>query len=167
MTCYPHAHRESAITLIEMVIVVVIMLVLMGLGINQLMSARSNARNIELRTTATAMAESIKAFRVDRASRAPEYDSDEWPLGQVASGPRDLEDRPYMRPRPDALATGNVTVTAYNGADPSVDDAGDLGLLEYERIDETRWRIRTFRRHGSDLVLVCVAGRELSGVKPC
>lgn len=162
--------QETAFTMVELIVVLVIVLTLGGIAATSMRGGQDTAREQSIRVSALAVDDAIKDFRRDHGSRVPivASSSTEWPLSKVTKGPVDRQGKPYMRKRGDQLALGEVGIVT------STSGGGKYGRLRYVR-DASNIRNYTLlveQRSGSAWKQVCWLGTKRSsdtntGLKRC
>ncbi|MCB0878233.1 MAG: type II secretion system protein [Thermoleophilia bacterium] len=128
--------RDSAFTVIEIMVVLLIVAVLMSIAIVGFGGARHESRRGLVRTAAQSYAESIDAFALDHAGRVPRFGTADWPVatsGPVKPNTVSASGSTYLGTAvPDPVAGGNVDVTATSPTGGGVPPkSGILGSIVY------------------------------------
>ena len=148
--------RERAVTMMELLAVLVIVAILMALGVWAVGSARSSGEVTAGVAVANAYGNAIDQFARDHSGRFPDGPgSAEWP--EAAAGPRDDSlgvDKGYLRSVPQAVTSGQVSF--HGSSDAEIE-------LTYERTGDGYALV--IAQDGEEL---CAVGAgNLGGREPC
>jgi prepilin-type N-terminal cleavage/methylation domain-containing protein len=112
------APRESAFTLVEMLVVLVIAAILIGIGILSLRSSQDRGNTIQATTTAHAVGEGIEQFQRDHGGRLPTNPgTTDWNGGWLSPADEGNQQRPYVKKAAlGPLTEGIVSLETSTGA---------------------------------------------------